>query len=200
MTKEEFMLSAHQDPLPNLGYPRHPYTCHMAALHWALMSDGRGKGEASRIVNDITKTSCRVCQSGANGVHESISGHFYSKTFCSAAKRLDRGTDFRLQADSGDLILLGGLDDLTHSMVSVEVAAADIVVRGFNNQGTFGLNLNMKNVYDNNDRRLTQSPWWNDPNSRFWRLSYAGFIRAIRAHLAGNSLARPSVRSRTCPC
>lgn len=180
------VISSGIDPLPNLVHPKHSFTCHMAVLLWAVMSDGAGKAEAQRTVNKLTMAACAQCQNSepSNVPHGSMLGSHFAEKYCAGRKSLRQGEGSYLgQLAPGDLVLIGLGKHLTHSMVAVSVTHHKIKIRGFNNQTTFALPMDKKNIYDKQTRCLSDSVFFQNAGDEFWTLSYSKFIKAIKKQI-----------------
>jgi hypothetical protein len=157
----------------------------MAVLLWAVMSDGAGKAEAQRTVNRLTMSECGQCQKNepSNVPHGSMLGSVFAEKYCAARKPLKQGESYLGQLAPGDLVLIGAGKYLTHSMVAVSVTHREVEIRGFNNQTTFELPAHMKNVYDDQTRRLSDSVLFRNAGDQFWTLSYSKFNKAINKQI-----------------
>ena len=132
----------------------HPYNCHMAVMHWALLFIGETEQKAQAMVQKITRTYCphckdrKPCPQGG-----SLQNHEYAKILCGQAKPLNAAT-----CAPGDVVIVPNPAWPSHSMVVVSNDANGIGIRGYNNTGTFPNAMPPPPFlqYDNNTRLLTQ--------------------------------------------
>ncbi len=119
-------------PVLNTAAPNfHPYNCHMAVMHWALIALGKTDQNAQDVVQEFTRVACPHCK-GTNNLIASLQNDEYGKIFCSRAKSLNAA-----ECKPGDVLIIPNAGRPTHSMVAISVAGDAIGIRGFNNAGTF---------------------------------------------------------------
>lgn len=163
MSRERLVELAHQNPLPNVKQWDHQYTCHMAALHWAWRALGNDLNSALEYVDNVCKQTCPKCtgvvEEGLVRSHASIEDAWYGPTFCEGAEALDK-TTMAEALSPGDIVVCGFYQRPQHTMIVVSVNSPTVLVRGFNNRGTFNLSVDMRGVYDDSDRDLADAQAW----------------------------------------
>ena len=111
----------------------HPYNCHMAVMHWALVDLGHTQQNAQEIVQRITRKYCPHCKGHAICPQGgSLQNHEYAKLFCGKAQALNIPP-----CAVGDVVIVPNPAWPSHSMVVVSVNGNNIGIRGYNNTGTF---------------------------------------------------------------
>jgi hypothetical protein len=124
-------LEAMADPIIPTADPNfHPYNCHMAVIHWALMAAGEAPQQAQDSVQKLTREYCPHCKR-QNNMIASLQNHTYGKIFCKDATPLGQ-----IPCAVGDVVIVPDIKWPSHSMVVVSIDG-DIGIRGFNNTGTF---------------------------------------------------------------
>jgi hypothetical protein len=211
MTAQNFTTRSKHCPNPCTtihtdGNPT-PYTCHMAAMHWAFMDLGDLDAVAHSRVLAIMLVKCTGCSAGGF-MHGSIPATWYGPRFCGLAGNTliaDRAS-LHATVNVGDVLAVGKLENPSHSMVVVGknslVGHKFVYVRGFNNLGTLGTGQQLQ--YDNSDRDIDKDRYWHTQGTetRFgtafntggwlYRIPYAGFIaRAAVVRNNCNNLGGP---------
>ena len=127
-------LAAMTAPTINDNAPDfHPYNCHMAVMHWAVVAFGESLQKTQETVQKMARRYCPACKGKANCTHRgSLQNHEYAKIFCGVAKPVNPA-----MCGVGDVVIVPHPTWPAHSMVVVSVNGNSIGVRGFNNTGTF---------------------------------------------------------------
>lgn len=131
---------------PSKKVGNHPYNCHMAVLQWACIELGQSQSAAMDTVEQITQAGCPHCK-GQNNLKASLQDDYYGQVFCSSAVPLNN-----MSARVGDVVVIPNRARPTHSMVIVSNVQGELLVRGYNNEGTFvGA---PRDAYDTTSRNL----------------------------------------------
>jgi hypothetical protein len=124
----------------------HNYNCHMAVLQWACLALNQSQDDALWSVELITRSVCEHCK-GRHDARSSIDNAEYGRLFCSDAVAL-----IPTSARAGDVVIIPDPRYPTHSMVVVSSTRGEIMVRGYNNAGTFV--GTPRDAYDPSSRNL----------------------------------------------
>lgn len=135
------------------------YTCHMAAIHWALMTLGKSQPEANRIVSELARAKCPGCT--GNGQHTSLSSLEYGLLFCRTARRIPSRDALHDMVAVGDVLITEHPQRPAHSMIVRQNSRPEhITVRGFNNTGTLGTGVHLQ--YDDVSHNIAKAKYWRD--------------------------------------
>lgn len=162
-------------PVKNPEY--HNYNCHMAVLQWAALAIGRSVQEAVKDVERITRSVCPHCK-GQSPLKASLQNEEYGKIFCRQGVPL-----VNTDAQAGDVVVIPNIGRPMHSMVIVSAVGGVLLVRGYNNAGTFvGA---ARDQYDDTSRNLAGrvSPQSN-PVFRIPEAQYLAKVRDVVRMLA----------------
>lgn len=157
-------------PTKTPGY--HPYNCHMAVLQWACLANGQSEKVSIDSVERITRHVCPHCkhQSLLKG---SLQNDEYGKIFCAGATPLNN-----MSARAGDVVIVPNKGRPMHSMVIVSADRGQLLVRGYNNAGTFvGA---PRDAYDTTSRNLANRNAPHDnPVFLIPQATYLGKLRPV---------------------
>lgn len=138
------------------------YTCHMAVIHWALISVGYPQNRSNEILGAFARANCPGCK-GA-GPHGSLAPRAYGIMFCGPAQRIPSRDALFNMVEVGDVLITGNSIWPSHSMVLRQKRARDhITIRGFNNHGTLGTGI--RDQYDPVSHNITQDKYWVNPQA-----------------------------------
>ncbi len=159
-----------------------PYTCHMAAIHWAMMTLGKSQQEANRIVGGLTRRGCPGCI--GNGQHTSLSALEYGNLFCCTATLIPNRGALHGMVEVGDVLITAHPGRPTHSMIVRQNRRPDhITVRGFNNTGTLGTGAHLE--YDDVSHNISKHKYWHNPgNGEFGLTGNALYVIRAEAFLS----------------
>ena len=156
-------------PTKTPGY--HPYNCHMAVLQGACLANGQSEKVSIDSVERITRHVCPHCkhQSLLKG---SLQNDEYGKIFCAATTPLNN-----MSARVGDVVVVPNKGRPMHSMVIVSANHGELLVRGYNNAGTFvGA---PRDAYDSTSRNLANR---NAPQSNpVFLIPEASYLAKVRS-------------------
>lgn len=141
----------------------HTYVCHSACMYWALqafLKTTKAEDVAKLLDKSLGKLCPKCLGENPNSDCHAIERSYYAKLFKEVVKPY-----YPDKVSAGDVILLGNVAGPTHSMVCAETDTKKkkVWVRGFNNQGTFGLDKKYHNTFDKHLRDMdTRNPYLKD--------------------------------------
>ena len=138
------------------------YTCHLAAMHWALMDLGDADADATAKLSAVSRAQCQTCGGhGGMGGHPGLGNAWYGARFCGGAIAIPNRAALHGAVEVGDVLIVRNNNVVTHSMIVVRksvVGPHTVHVRGFNNFQTLGTGLG--NQYDDHDRDIDRGQYW----------------------------------------
>ncbi len=139
-----------------------PYTCHMAAMHWAFMDRGDFQTVAHQRLTVINRAVCPKCRNPTAFMHQAILHQWYGAHFCGGAQQILSRDALYGAVEVGDVLILGTPTAPAHSMVVVGKSKAPghswVYIRGFNNVGALGTGAQLQ--YDPQDRDIDRRALW----------------------------------------
>jgi hypothetical protein len=184
------------------GLTFHPYNCHMAVIHWALVTLGHGDQVAQAAVQKLTGKNCKDCYGLGKCLQRSaLDERVYAAIFCKKVTSIGSKPSAQ-DVELGDVILVPDPKNPMHSMVVVEKSNDDrIGIRGFNNIGTF---IGTDAPYARYD---SVTRWLDDrtiPEREVYRVKQMDFLFAAQAALIelGSipDLPEPPTKSKSTSC
>jgi hypothetical protein len=156
------------------------YNCHGAAIYWAARANGLAQDRAYALYNRIAEHYNG--QLGNHNATASILSGGYGEAFCRVGVRLTTPALNPAEYTVGDVIFTEHPSNPMHSMIVVAVLVGQntIEVRGYNNNGTFLLDIPQppRDAYDNNTRNLATRVY---PDVALYRVPENTFCMKVRS-------------------